>query len=543
MGISEENREDDLCMVEAKTKQQEMPWTVLGENKGKVVLVSKSDSDGNNKGILHNGSYLTIEDKDDQRKFVLRVEDSLQVDPYTPSPLIIDMDLSPLFQDQKCQNILTASRIVEYPERNDGRSSYIRPQSTARMSTQEEVDLAFGNTEGIPVFPATVFARSSQHLRDGEGRLIQAKMPEDVFFHQTLITGSTGSGKTVAMKYLAQYFVEKLDLDGVGPGAVLAVNVKEDDMLTMDRQSETSNPEVEKEWIDLSLRPHGIDTFTIYYPGNEKPTYDTIDPNRCEGITLRTENIDPEAIAGLIQNLTELGADQLPSIFRYWRNHERAEGQGFGDFIRYFQDPENDRAFTTENLQGDQLDIRMHSGTFNSVRNALVYSAGYFDVEGAKELAYKDILQPGKMSVIDVTPRYGMQFGSVLLRDLLGKIYGAKSEHLSDVPVLIIIDEVHEFYNTTSSREALQTLDTICRKGRSLRIGVIFASQNPEDIPRGISNVVNTKIHFKSDHVTECDPEALTKGYAVARVHELGQLRFVKFPLSLAGVHECKKKK
>ncbi|WP_175266986.1 hypothetical protein [Acidiplasma cupricumulans] len=40
------------------------------------------------------------------------------------------------------------------------------------------------------------------------------------------------------MKYLSQYFVEKLDILN-GPGAVLAINVKEDDFLYMDKPSKT----------------------------------------------------------------------------------------------------------------------------------------------------------------------------------------------------------------------------------------------------------------------------------------------------------------
>ena len=116
-----------------------------------------------------------------------------------------------------------------------------------------------------------------------------------------------------------------------------------------------------------------------------------------------------------------------------------------------------------------------------------------------------------------------------------------------DAPVLIIIDEVHEFYGTAGSREALDVLDSICRKGRSLEIAVIFASQNPEDMPKGINSVVNSKIYFKSDagnirslvgNVAGFDPEAFKAGYGVARIHGLNQLKYVKFPMSLAGVRD-----
>ena len=70
-----------------------MNWIVIGEEKGQIKMVSKSGTTG----LLPKGSYLTIETS--YNKFVLRVDDSKQEEPYKPSPLIVDMDLSPLKQD------------------------------------------------------------------------------------------------------------------------------------------------------------------------------------------------------------------------------------------------------------------------------------------------------------------------------------------------------------------------------------------------------------------------------------------------------------
>ena len=48
-----------------------MSWIVIGEEKGKIKLVSKSDTDG----LLPKGSYLTAEHGDS--KFILRVETAI----------------------------------------------------------------------------------------------------------------------------------------------------------------------------------------------------------------------------------------------------------------------------------------------------------------------------------------------------------------------------------------------------------------------------------------------------------------------------------
>jgi DNA helicase HerA-like ATPase len=513
-----------------------MTWIVADIDRDKVILVSKQGTDG----ILHQGSYITIEDEKEGKKFIVRTEDTYQNNPYKPSTLIVDLDLPTLQQDQNCQNIISAIRIVEIPDRNDGSSSFIKPQLKARRSNQEEVHYAFGdNSKGIPVFPATVFSRSVQHLYDDEKQFIHVNVPEEVFFYQMLITGRTGSGKTVAMKYLAQYFIEKMN------GAVLAINVKEEDMLTMDKPTEAANDVIMKEWKDLGIQPKGIERYKIYYPGNKKPKYSKyVNIDLTESITLKVKNIDPETLTGLIQNISDLAADQLPGIFRYWKNNVAEESDTLHDFIIYFSDPEKEGGYQSENSLGDILPTKLHTSTLSNINRALTHATEFFDVKDARELQAEDILQPKKMSVIDVTGKHGFGFGSVLLRDLLDKVYNAKSNKELTVPVLIIIDEVHEFYGNTRSEQALQTLDSISRKGRSLKIGVIFASQNPEDMPSGITNVVNSKIYFKSDSskikslgITTAgfDPEGFSAGFGVARIHGLSQLKFVKFPMSLSG--------
>lgn len=517
-----------------------MKWVVLGEENGKIALVSKTEHESEG-GLIHNGAYLTIEDEIN-KKFILRVDGSSQVSPYSPSPLIVDMDLPPLVQDRVSKNLIFATRVIELPNRRDGMSSFIKPQAVARLSTQEEIDLALGTTDGFPVFMASAFGRNNQILMDNKGKLVIAKVPVEVFFHQILITGRTGSGKTVAMKYMAQYFTknELKNYDNL-PGAVLAVNVKEEDLLRMDKPSKAKNEETKIEWDTIKLTPEGVKSYRIYYPGHSIPSYSNkVDRSKCVKITLKTENLDPESLSGLIQNLSTQGADHLPAIFRYWQKKMFKRGDTLGSFVSYFSSSV-DKTFSAMNLKEEVYDIILHPGTFNNILRTLSKNTQYFDVEDAIELTPEEILEAGKMSVIDVSNKEGITFGAVLLRDILDKLYSAKSGQESKVPVLIIIDEVHEFYGDVRSKEALQTLDTITRKGRSLGIGVIFASQNPEDMPKGINTVVNTKIHFRSDSknigikVPEVDPEALKEGFAIAQIYGMSPLRFIKFPLSLGG--------
>jgi len=517
-------------------------WIVLGEEKGRIKLVSKSETGG----IIPKGSFLTIEEGNS--KFLLRVDDSLQTEPYSPAPMLADMDLSPLKQDQKCQNIIYAYRVRDITQRSDGLIDFIRPQSLARRSNQDEIDLALGSEgQGLEVFVATIYAGKNQVLCDEEGNPIKARLPIDMFYHQMLICGKTGSGKTVATKYLAQYFVEELK----GYGAVLAINVKDVDFLRMDQPSVTIQKSVEFEWKALNKKPHGIDNFIVYYPAN---TY--IEPGQgvnqdiCRRISLNVENLDPDALSGLLIGITDIATQHLPNIFRFWQDNRRRNGGEFtfGDFVNYFWNGVNDNyQYDTLNSRGDVGIIRLPWNTYENIYRNLDYAREFFDEEDAIELTAADILQRGKTSVINVAGRKGIQFGCVILRHLLRNIVEEKRSGKSNIPVLIIIDEVHNFYDTTSSKEALGELDTICRTGRSKEIGVIFSSQNPSDMPRGLSNVINTKIFFKTDvaiardfgiYVSTEEMQSLKKGYAVANIHDLSQLKAIKFPLSLSGVFE-----
>ena len=514
---------------------------MLGESNGRIKLVSKS----NITGILPKGSFLTVESP--QSKIVLRVDDSQQEEPYAPSPMIVDMNLQALQQDQKCQNIIYAYRVFDISVRNDGLIDYVRPQAIARKSTQKEIDLALGaEKKGPKIFLATVHANRNQLLTDDASKPITAAIPEDVFFHQTLICGKTGSGKTVAAKYLAQYFAEELGESAAEKGCVLMVNVKEADFLTMDKASIAPTKEVEREWNALNEKGHGVDNFMIYYPANKKlSSVKSINTRLAQKVTLNVSEIDPDALVGLLQNISDVAAQNLPDIFRYWLEEAKKKGETtFNNFISYMREMYEEREFDILNSRGDKSSITLPRGSYDNIMRNLNSASEFFDNGDAISLTEDKILQRGKISVIDVTGIKGTQFGAILLRDLLHRIVSAKSEKRSDVPVLIIIDEVHMFYGADSTREALGALDVICRTGRSSQIGIIFSSQSPTDIPSGHSSVINAKVFFKTDasaarqlgfNVNQQELESLKKGYALASIHELSQVKTIKFPLAFAG--------
>jgi uncharacterized protein len=517
-------------------------WIVLGEKNGRINLVSKSQVDG----LLPKGSFLTIE-KPNGSKFILRVDDTQQIETFNPTPLIVDMGLEGLSQDQQCKNVVTAYRVKDDTNRNDGLIDFINPQSLARRSNQKEVNLAMNaNEDGPEVFLATVHASENKILIDEESNYIKVHLPPEMFYHQTLICGRTGKGKTVSTKYLAQYFVEEMH------GAVLAINVKEADFLKMYIPSNTNHGKTKKEWADLKMGAHEISNFMVYYPANaDIVTSKKIDEEYCKKITLSVEEIDPESLVGLLSGISDVAAQNLPNIFRFWQQREmpKLKIPCFSEFQRYFiRAAENKYIFETMNNRGDISPLPLHKGTFDNICRCLNVAVEFFDNKDAICLKEEDILSPGKMSVIEVADiSNGYQFGSILLRDLLKRIVRAKQNKQYECPVLIIIDEVHQFYTSADATEALGDLATISRTGRSMKIGVIFSSQNPSDMPKGISAVINTKFFFNSEssqarqfgmNMDIAEVETLDNGFCLSTIYSLPQAKIIKFPLAFAGVFE-----
>ncbi|MFZ7136868.1 MAG: ATP-binding protein [archaeon] len=518
-------------------------WIVTGTEKNLIKLVSSGKIDK----ILPVGSYLTVVD-DSEVKHILLVEKSYSKSLFEPSPLIVDTDLPLLKQDQECKNILYARELRQFPIGSDGLFTHIKPNSEARRTTQEEIDEIFTSKEGYPVFLASSYLTQNSVLKDDQGKLLFVKVPFDSLYLQTMVCGQTGSGKTVAIKHLIEEFIKN------EKGAVLAINVKGIDLLTMEQPTiitkERLKEKTEEEWQALGYSDMNLGEFSIYTPSHQRHK-EGVDPNKVRYITIRTRDLEPNSLLNILQNVTDRAAEALPNIFRAWKEKTREEII-FRNFILWFRSKSSRDAeykFPTISQFGEESETILHPGTCQAVLRSLEAATDFFDNQETDCLAIREdhIMVSGKLSVIDLSNKDTMLFGAVLLGHLLSKIYESKAVlgQYSDLPVLIVIDEVHQFYRSNASEKTLEQLNAIARMGRSERIGVIFASQNPGDLPKGINNIVNTRIFFRS--LTKVgqqfdikdlsiDLSSLENGYAAILSVALPQARFVKFPIPLLGV-------
>jgi uncharacterized protein len=523
-------------------------WIVTGNDNELVKLVSSKQVDG----ILPVGSYLTVVD-DNKTKHTLLVEKSYQISLFEPSPLVVDTELPLMKQDQECKNVVLSREIRQFPLRADGMFSFIRPNDKARRTTQDEINEVFTSKDGYPVFLATSFLGMNSPLKEDTGKMIYVKMPFDSLYLQTMVCGQTGSGKTVAMKYLIEQFLQH------EKGAVLAINVKAIDLLTMDQpttfvEKKELQKIAEEEWKTATIEKPCIDEFSIYVPAGKWRPKEGVNQDKVRLITLRTRDLEPNSLLGVLgSNVTDKAAEALPSIFRHWKENVREEAQVFNNFISWFQHlatSENHYLFPTTSQSGEIGEIQLHPGTSAAIARSLASAREFFDSKEHDCLAIREgnIMVPSKLSVIDLSNKNSVVFGAVLLRHLLSKIYDAKAIRgdYKDLPILIVIDEVHQFYASTASVQALEELNAIARMGRSEKIGVIFASQNPEDLPTGLTSIVNTRIFFRSLETVGrrfdiknlgVELSSLDNGFAAISSVSLPQVKFVKFPISTMGVN------
>ncbi len=517
---------------------EEKLWIVhQTSGEGLVELISK----GRNSGIIPIGTFLTVEDG--ENKFFLRVERSVQEEIFKPSVLLVEADLELPNYEQKIKNIIYAKRINETNLSSDDSSSFIKPGLIAKRSTQEEINMALNlSLEGVPVFLATSLFGRANILKGLNGAYITARLPIDAFYHQMIIAGKTGSGKTTALKYLAQYFTEEMD------GAVIAVNVKGKDLLYMGEPSD-STEQVENEWKYIGAKAHGVDNTTIYLPYSKRE-FDGSDIQNSiiKKISLSVDDIEPETLTALMHNrLSEIAETVLPDIFRWWLEEEKNPSSKFSDFVEYFNAEASEQGtkhFKGKTVAGEKIEYPIATGTYNVLLREINQVSQYFDApkSEAEIISIDNLIQKGSLSILHLTN--DKVFGSILLRHIIKKVIDyMPKDHTT--PVLFIIDETHTFYDSRTSQDALNDLSVVCRTGRQYKTAIIFASQSPRDIPQDLESVVATKIFFQSERkdasgfglgADGIDVETLPKGACVAKIYDQPYLRLLKFPMAFAGV-------
>jgi uncharacterized protein len=131
-----------------------------------------------------------------------------------------------------------------------------------------------------------------------------------------------------------------------------------------------------------------------------------------------------------------------------------------------------------------------------------------FDVRGVPSVDYKQMLHPGRVSVVDFSDTDSPQLNNLVIADLLRGLQEAQEERYKAassggqaiVPALIVIEEAHEFLSANRIAQMpvlFQQVARIAKRGRKRWLGLVFVTQLPQHLPNEVLGLLNNFIIHK----------------------------------------------
>lgn len=131
-----------------------------------------------------------------------------------------------------------------------------------------------------------------------------------------------------------------------------------------------------------------------------------------------------------------------------------------------------------------------------------------FDRGTSGGVKYDAMLHPGRVSVIDLSDTDSPQLNNLVIADILRGIQERQEEAYEkadreggDVtPVLIIIEEAHEFLSTSRISQMpvlFEQVARIAKRGRKRWLGLVFVTQLPQHLPPEVLALLNNFIIHK----------------------------------------------
>ncbi|OCG17377.1 hypothetical protein A9G09_01695 [Gilliamella sp. wkB292] len=308
-----------------------------------------------------------------------------------------------------------------------------------------------------------------------------------------LITGATGTGKTVTLQKMAESFSQigvpvfladvKGDLTGIGEKGVLTPKL----------QARLDNIHVSNWTPDFCP----IELWDVFAQ---------------KGIPVRStvSDIGPILLARLL-NLNETQAGVLQLIFKIADDNGLLliDFKDLRSLIQFIGD--NAKKFTTQ--YGN-----ISASSIGAIQRSLLtleqQGAEFFLGEPMLEIA--DLMQindqgRGVVNILSAEKLYNSpKLYSVFLLWLLSELF----EHLPEVgdlekPKLIFFfDEAHLLFNDTSPA-LLEKIEQVVRLIRSKGVGVYFATQNPTDIPDTVLSQLGNRVQHALRAFTPKDQKAV----------------------------------
>ena len=378
-------------------------------------------------------------------------------------------------------------------------------------------DLRFGLAEGFDDLAVAVPARSKNVLPRHLG-----------------ILGTTGGGKSTTVSGL----VSKAQREKI---AVVLIDT-EGEYCAIDQP--TDDPDMLVALKRRGLEAAGVDDTYVYYPIGKVPS--NASHPRLAPFSLRFSELSPFALKEIL-DLTDAQETRFLKAYDaaklalermgVWPSNEREREElieldeletGYPkmtlshlyDVIREIDatiGPGDAEPYLETEIFRDRRDqLRQIIRTLDPPKHvpswrALMGKIGkikrlkIFDSPQASPLDYRDMLEPGRVSILDLGDTESPQIRNLVIAELLRGIQAQQEESYKvavkagrqPTPTLIFIEEAHEFLSAQRIKKMevlFQQVARIARRGRKRWLGLVFVTQLPQHLPDEVLGLINNWI-------------------------------------------------
>ena len=368
---------------------------------------------------------------------------------------------------------------------------------------------------------------------------VEVKIPADkkiVLPRHTGILGTTGGGKSTTVSGLIDQFQQQ------GISTILIDT--EGEYTQMDNATDAEN--MKKLLEKNGVKPHGIQNVTVYHPlGRETRA---IFPTPTKDFQLKFSNLSPYAAADIL-GLSEAQLDRffktydaakliLRDLNIYPSREQQYELLEYDEFESGYPhitlallidivmlvleklSPGFDINLITNELKGgkEKISSRIQTlakGTSSEISwKALLgklwqlHRAKIFDKSSDKDIPFNSLVKPGTVSIFDLSDSDSTLVNNIVIANLLRGIQQiqetayekAIKEGKSPTPVVIIIEEAHEFLSKeriSRMSNLFEQVARIARRGRKRWLGLMFVTQLPQHLPDEVLGLINSFILHK----------------------------------------------
>ncbi len=131
-----------------------------------------------------------------------------------------------------------------------------------------------------------------------------------------------------------------------------------------------------------------------------------------------------------------------------------------------------------------------------------------FDNPRATPLNYRELTEPGRVSIVDLSDVDSPQINNLVIAELLRGLHlaqdvnyqEAETRHMPQRRVMVLIEEAHEFLSSERIKQMpilFQQVARIARRGRKRWLGMVFITQLPQHLPDEVLGLINNYILHK----------------------------------------------